>query len=107
MLETKKFKYQMEVEGVTYTPSNIEILFGEEGHYVGLPEDAFVTEEVGDLFQDALTNAYSNLLDFMASQKLQSDQSLWTPFQVSYVNRCKEKIDRYQALRDSFRLVKE
>lgn len=54
-MKTKKFIYQIEVEGIPYDEETATEIYGENSFNPDFREDTFVSERVYELFQDALT----------------------------------------------------
>lgn len=76
-MNTKKFKFQIEVEEVPYASNTVEEIYGEGSTYNSdFPEYSIAIDNVHMLFQDAITNISFLKMNFLSRNKIDDVENI-------------------------------
>ena len=100
-MKTKRFVYEIVIEGPCYCEQNMPELFGEGSYFnPDIKEDEMVRDDLGDIFQEAITQRISFKLDALANTDMTEE------FRTNYLKKMDESVALYRKVRDSLKLVR-
>jgi len=99
-METKKFVYEIVVEGIPYNEETATQIYGENSYNSDFPEDVFVRERIYDLLKDAQTQRL--WFKTKAVTKPVQDETRHN----AYLKLIDKSIEFYEKVRDSLKLVR-
>jgi len=99
-IETKKYKFIIEVEAIPYRPDTVKHLFGEGAEYMPCySEDIMARELVLEFAKTAVCAALEDKINFLSSQLHDGSSSVYS----THIDRLNETIKQFKEIEKSIK----
>lgn len=99
--ETRKFIYEIGLRGPRHSPKTIKNIFGKKGHFnPDFREDCWVSENLYEVFKDAISHTFMMQMDHMARNKVKN------PDKDDFCKYMERKREFYQELQATITLAR-
>lgn len=88
----KKFKFELEIEDIPYSPETVKQLFGQEAEYnADYPEHVMASEKIHDLIRDAIQQVLHLKMLFFTQNKIDRIETLTEPNKSFWEYLCRKE----------------